>query len=133
MAADPRVALVTGAASGIGRAAAEQLAARGFSVAVVDCNEVGGHDTVRRITAAGGTAGFWAADVSDEESVEKTIAAVVARFGRLDAALNNAGTADPPRSWIGFPSDRWQRVIAINLSSVFFCLKHELAQMAAQE
>src|SRR5262245_56704571 len=99
MADDPRVALVTGAASGIGRTAAQQLAARGCAVAVVDCNEAGGLDTVQQITAAGGSAGFWAADVSDEESVEKTIAAVVARYGRLDAALNNAGTSDLPRSW----------------------------------
>jgi len=133
MAAEPRVALVTGAASGIGRAAAEQLAARRCAVAVVDRNEAGGLDTVHRINAAGGSAGFWAADVSDEESVEKTIAAVVARYGRLDAALNNAGTSDLPRSWIGFPTERWQRMIAINLTSVFFCLKYELAQMAAQE
>src|SRR5437867_5909059 len=133
MAAEARVALVTGAASGIGRAAAERLAARRCAVAVVDRNEAGGLDTVHRINAAGGSAGFWAADVSDEESVEKTIAAVVARYGRLDAALNNAGTSDLPCSWIGFPTERWQRMIAINLTSVFFCLKYELAQMAAQE
>src|SRR5258706_13802242 len=133
MPAERRVALVTGAASGIGRAAAELLAARGCAVAVVDLNETGGRETGLRIEAAGGSAAFFAADVADEGAVEKTIAAVVARWGRLDAALNNAGTSDLPRSWIGFPTDRWQRMIAINLSSVFFCMKHELAQMAAQE
>jgi NAD(P)-dependent dehydrogenase (short-subunit alcohol dehydrogenase family) len=133
MTAQRRVALVTGAASGIGRAAAEQLAARGCAVAVVDCNEAGGLDAVRQIGAAGGVASFFAADVADESSVEKAIAAVVARYGRLDAALNNAGTSDLPRSWIGFPTERWERMIAVNLSSVFYCLKHELAQMSAQE
>jgi NAD(P)-dependent dehydrogenase (short-subunit alcohol dehydrogenase family) len=133
MAGERRVALVTGAAGGIGRAAAEQLAARGCAVAVVDRDEAGGRDVVRRITSAGGSADFWAADVADEVAVEKAISAIVARYGRLDAALNNAGTSDLPRSWIGFPTDRWERMIAVNLSSVFFCLKYELAQMAAQE
>jgi 2,5-dichloro-2,5-cyclohexadiene-1,4-diol dehydrogenase 1 len=128
-----RVALVTGAASGIGRAAAELLAARGATVAVIDLDETGGRETVSRIAAAGGSASFLAADVADESAVAKTIAAVVARYGRIDAALNNAGISDPPRSWIGFPTDRWERMIAVNLSSVFYCLKHELAQMARQE
>jgi NAD(P)-dependent dehydrogenase (short-subunit alcohol dehydrogenase family) len=133
MSGERRIALVTGAASGIGRAAAELLAARGCTVAVVDLNEAGGRDTVSRIEAAGGVADFFAADVASESSVERAIAAVVARYGRLDAALNNAGISDSPRSWIGFPTERWERMIAVNLSSVFFCLKHELAQMAAQE
>jgi NAD(P)-dependent dehydrogenase (short-subunit alcohol dehydrogenase family) len=128
-----RVALVTGAASGIGRAAAEQLAARGCAVAVVDLDDAGGRETAQRITAAGGSARFWPADVADEDSVAKTIAEVVAHYGRLDAALNNAGISDPQHSWIGFPTARWDRMIAVNLSSVFFCLKYELAQMAAQE
>jgi NAD(P)-dependent dehydrogenase (short-subunit alcohol dehydrogenase family) len=129
----PRVALVTGGGSGIGRAAALRLAARGCVVAVLDLDEANGRAAVREIEATNGTASFFAADVSDESAVERTIAAVVARYGRLDAALNNAGTSDLPRSWIDFPSDRWERMIAVNLSSVFYCMKYELAQMSAQE
>jgi len=128
-----RVALVTGAASGIGRAAAELLAEGGSIVAVVDLDEGGGRETVSRIEAAGGEACFVAADVADEASVERMVGEVVRRYGRLDAALNNAGISDAQHSWIGFPTERWQRMIAVNLGSVFLCLKHELTQMASQE
>jgi NAD(P)-dependent dehydrogenase (short-subunit alcohol dehydrogenase family) len=128
-----RVALVTGGANGIGRAAAELLAAGGAAVVVADRDPEAGAEAVQRIAAAGGRASFVAADVSDEESVAEMIATVVERHGRLDAALNNAGISDAPHSWIGFPTERWQRMIAVDLGSVFFCLKHELAQMASQE
>jgi NAD(P)-dependent dehydrogenase (short-subunit alcohol dehydrogenase family) len=128
-----RVALVTGGASGIGRAAAELLAAGGASVVVADLDAEGGKETVTRIETAGGCASFVAVDVGDEASVEAMLAAVVERHGRLDAALNNAGISDTQHSWIDFPTERWQRMLAMNLGSVFLCMKHELAQMAGQE
>lgn len=127
-----RVALVTGGASGIGRATAELLAAAGATVVVADLDTDGGNETVRRIETAGGRADFVSADVGDEASVAAMVGGVVARHGRLDAALNNAGISDAQHSWIDFPTERWQRMIAMNLGSVFLCMKHELAQMAAQ-
>ena len=128
-----RTALVTGGASGIGRATAELLAAQGATVVVADLDAEGGAETVRRIEAAGGHADFVSVDVGDEASVAAMVEHVATRHGRLDAALNNAGISDAQHSWIDFPTDRWQRMIALNLGSVFLCLKHELAQMAAQE
>jgi len=128
-----RVALVTGAASGIGRAAAEQLAAGRTRVVVADVDADGGRETVARIERTGGVASFVAADVGDEASVEALLGAVIERHGRLDAALNNAGISDAQHSWIGFPRDRFERMIAMNLGSVFLCMKHELAAMSAQE
>jgi len=127
-----RVALVTGAASGIGRATAALLAERGGLVVVADLDEQGGEETVRRIASRGGEASFVRVDVGDETSVEAMIGEIRERHGRLDAAMNNAGISDAQHSWIDFPTDRWQRMIALNLGSVFLCLKHELALMASQ-
>jgi NAD(P)-dependent dehydrogenase (short-subunit alcohol dehydrogenase family) len=130
--AEGRVALVTGAGSGIGRATAELLAERGGLVVVADLDEKAGQQTVDRIEARGARASFVRVDVADEASVEAMIATVVELHGRLDAAMNNAGISDDQHGWIGFPTDRWERMIRVNLTSVFLCLKHELAQMAAQ-
>ncbi len=130
---DGNVALVTGAASGIGRAAAERFAAEGARVVVVDIDEPGGLETVQRIEGAGGTARFLRVDVTDEIAVEQMVAQTVERFGRLDCALNNAGTSDPARAFVDLEAAVWNRMIAIDLTSVFFCMKHELRQMLRQE
>ena len=130
---DGRVSLVTGGASGIGRAAAKLLGERGARVVVADLNEAGAKETVSAIRDAGGDATAMRVDVADEAAVERMIAEVVASHGRLDAAFNNAGISDAQHSWIDFPVAQWDRMIAINLSSVFLCLKHELKQMAGQE
>ncbi len=128
-----RVALVTGAASGIGRAAAELFAAQGMVVLVVDRDVAGGEQTVERIGARGGKASFLRVDVSDERAVEGMVERCVATYGRLDAAVNNAGISDVPHRFIDLPADAWRRMLEINLTSVFFCLKSEIRQMLTQE
>lgn len=130
---DESVALVTGAASGIGRAAAEHFAAAGARVAVVDIDEAGGQETVERIENAGGTALFLRVDVTDEAAVEQMVARTVERFGRLDCALNNAGISDSACAFIDLEATAWSRMITIDLTSVFLCMKHELRQMLRQE
>ncbi len=132
--AEGKVALVTGAGSGIGRATAELFAAEGAAgVVVVDLNETGGKETVANIEAAGGRAVFLRADVTSEPEVAAMVKHAVDTYGRLDCAHNNAGTSGVGGAFIGFSLEEWNRVIAVNLTSVFLCMKHELAQMTTQE
>ena len=127
-----RVALVTGGASGIGRATAELWARGGGTVVVADLDLDRAQDVVREVTAEGGKASALRVDVGEEASVAAMVASVVEAHGRLDAAMNNAGISDAQHSWIDFPTDRWERMIAVNLGSVFLGMKHQLAQMAQQ-
>ena len=131
--AQSRNVLVTGGASGIGRAACELFAQRGARVTVADRDEEGGRATVDAIESVGGQARFVYVDVADEASVEAMVAESLAHAGRLDAAFNNAGISDRQHSWIDFPTERWERMIRVDLGSVFLCMKHELAAMAAQQ
>lgn len=121
-----RVALVTGGASGIGRAAAERFAARGARVVVVDRDETGGADTVTRITERGGTAMFLAVDVTEPGRVIDMVATAVEEYGRLDCAFNNAGM---PGTYAGLADQRledWERTLAVNLTSVFLSMQAEI-------
>jgi NAD(P)-dependent dehydrogenase (short-subunit alcohol dehydrogenase family) len=124
---DGKVALVTGAGGGIGRAAAEAFARSGASVMVSDVNEAGGAETVALIEAAGGKAAFVRCDVSNADEVKAMVAATVATFGGLDCAFNNAGinriTDDQ------YDDAIWERDIAINLSGVMRCMREEAAVM----
>ncbi len=124
---DGKVALVTGAGGGIGRAAAEAFARSGASVMVSDVNEAGGAETVALIEAAGGKAAFVRCDVSNADEVKAMVAATVATFGGLDCAFNNAGinriTDDQ------YDDAIWERDIAINLSGVMRCMREEAAYM----
>jgi NAD(P)-dependent dehydrogenase (short-subunit alcohol dehydrogenase family) len=122
-----KVALVTGAGGGIGRAAAEAFARSGASVMVSDVNEAGGAETVALIEAAGGKAAFVRCDVSKADEVKAMVAATVEKFGGLDCAFNNAGinriTDDQ------YDDAIWERDIAINLSGVMRCMREEAAYM----
>jgi NAD(P)-dependent dehydrogenase (short-subunit alcohol dehydrogenase family) len=127
-----KVALVTGGGSGIGRASAQAFAQAGAAVVVADIDEAGGAETVRLITASGGSADFAAADVARAENVADLVAAVVARHGRLDCAHNNAGTTVVGYLTHEIPDEVWGRILAVNLTGVWLCMKHEIAQMLTQ-
>ena len=129
---DGKVALVTGGASGIGQEAAGLFARKGAKVAVADRNAEGGAETVARIEAEGGEGQFFAVDVTDEDQVAGLVASVVSAFGQLDYAFNNAGITHPSRPFHELTLDQWDEMIAVNLTSVFLCMKHEIIQMLAQ-
>ena len=126
-----RVALVTGAGSGIGRASAQAFAAAGARVAVVDVDPEGGAETVKLIEADGGEASSFACDVADEEQVAALVAAVVEAYGRLDFAHNNAGISPATGDCVRCPKDQWDATIAVNLTGVWLCMKHEIPAMVA--
>ena len=129
---DGKVALVTGAGSGIGRAAALLFAAEGARVVVNDISVEGGAETVRMIEAARAEATFVEADVSDEAQVRALIDETVETYGRLDCALNNAGVEGETAPTAECSKEAWDRVIGLNLTGVFLCMKHEIKQMLKQ-
>lgn len=126
-----RIALVTGAASGIGRATAIAFAfaAEGAHVAILDRSAAVLHDTA---AAVGGDVLPIACDVAVPEQVEAAIAQVVKRFGRLDIAFNNAGVENAAAPVHAIELAEWDRILTINLRGTFLCMKHELAQMVQQ-
>lgn len=124
-----KTALITGAASGIGRAAALAFAQQGVRVAVVDSNEAGGQETVQQIAAAGGTACFVKADISQEAEVQAMVAQTVEQLGRLDYAFNNAGITGQGGLLHEQSAEDFDHVIAVNLRGVFLCLKYEIQHM----
>ncbi len=128
---DP-VVLVTGAAGGIGAATARRFAAAGAAhLALVDRDGDGARRVADRITAAGTPATAHQLDVTDEAAVADLVDGLVATHGRLDVAFNNAGVSDVPCSVSELELERWNRMLAVNLTSVFVCLKHELRHMRA--
>lgn len=126
---DGKVAVVTGAASGIGRASACALADAGAQVVVSDVDVAGGDQTVDQIRQAGGDALFVAADVSDEAAVLDLLARTIERYGRLDCAHNNAGVAGGLGPTADYPRDAWDRILAVNLTGTWLCMKHEIPRM----
>jgi NAD(P)-dependent dehydrogenase (short-subunit alcohol dehydrogenase family) len=128
-----KVALVTGGASGIGRASAIAFARAAARVVVADVAADGGEETVALIREAGGEATFVRADVARAVEVADLVARVVAAYGRLDCAHNNAGIEGPVVPLHAYPDDAWERVIDVNLKGVFLCLKAEIRQFLAQD
>lgn len=124
-----KVALVTGAASGIGRAIAYQYAAEGAQVVVSDINDDGGLETLERIRARGGRAIFVRADTSKPADGEALVAAAVREFGALHIATNNAGIGGPSAPVGEYPIEGWDKVIAINLSGVFYGMRFQIPAM----
>ena len=132
-----KTALVTGGASGIGRATALAMAREGARVAVSDLTEESAAATVALINAAGGQAIAIAADVAKEGDVEAMVARTVAAFGRLDCAFNNAGISSRNVGPTGQRTHEMSResfdaMLAVNLTGVFLCMKHEISHMLAQ-
>ena len=119
-----KVAIVTGAALGIGRATATALAREGARVAVTDVRDDEGRDTVRSIEGVVGAARYWALDVSDEGQVRRVFGEVREHFGRLDVLVNNAGIAGASRPTDELTEEEWDRVQAVNVKGVFLCTKH---------
>jgi 3-oxoacyl-[acyl-carrier protein] reductase len=124
---DGKVALITGAGSGIGRASAERFAAEGARVAVVDLK--GAAETVAAIEAAGGEALALSADVADEDAVAAMAAAALERFGKVDVLMNNAGILDDYLPAADTPTEVWRRVLGVNLDAQFFTARALLPQM----
>lgn len=124
-----RVALVTGAAGGIGRATAVELARAGARVAVADVDLEHARKTVEMIEDHGGTAIPVRVDVADPRSVEAMVKTTVDRFGRLDFAHNNAGVMGGSHPIVDMPDAVFERGVAIMLTGVFYCMKHEIPVM----
>ena len=127
-----RVAVVTGASSGMGLATARAFAGFGASVVLADRDEQTLRTTTDELTSAGRQALGVVCDVSDEEQVAALVERAVAGFGRLDFAFNNAGIQAPPTDAADEPAETFDRVNAINLRGVSACMKHELRPMRAQ-
>jgi NAD(P)-dependent dehydrogenase (short-subunit alcohol dehydrogenase family) len=124
-----KVAMVTGAANGIGRAIAEELLGEGYRVAAVDIDLAAMTATAAELTAAGEIAPF-ACDIALREHVAATVAAVVARFGRLDVLCANAAIADG-EDFLEIAEKDWRRIVDVNLNGTFFCLQEAGRVMAA--
>jgi len=117
-----QVALLTGAASGIGRATAQAFARAGAKVVVSDVQEKGGIETVQMIKKVGGEAIFIACDVSNPEQVKSLIAQAVAKYQRIDHAFNNAGTEGHAAPLHESSTENWNTTLGINLSGVYWCM-----------
>jgi NAD(P)-dependent dehydrogenase (short-subunit alcohol dehydrogenase family) len=124
-----KVAIVTGGGSGIGQSTAVLFASLGARVVVSDINEKGGAETIAIIEKNGGEALFVKADVSKPGDCENLVSETINTFGRLDIAFNNAGIGGESNPVADMSIEGWNRIISVNLSSVFYCMKYQIASM----
>ncbi|MGN6814916.1 MAG: SDR family oxidoreductase [Solirubrobacterales bacterium] len=133
MSADRRfageVALITGAAGGIGRATALAFAREGAAVALADLSEDRAQEVADSVAQAGGQAMAMGCDVTRSEDVQAALRKTVETFGRLDIAFNNAGIEQPVKPTVEVGEEEWDRLLAANLTGVFLCMKHEIPLM----
>jgi NAD(P)-dependent dehydrogenase (short-subunit alcohol dehydrogenase family) len=126
---DNKVALITGASAGIGRAVALIFAREGAKIVASDVNEEAGEETVAHVRAVGGDAIFVAADVGKAEHSKALVERAIARYGRLDIACNNAGIGGATAATADYPIEAWAEVININLSGVFYGMQQQITAM----
>lgn len=122
-----KVTIVTGAASGIGKAAAIAFAKGGAKLVLADLHEAG--DTLKEIRSSGGEAITVVCDVSDETQVKAMVDSAINTYGQLDIAFNNAGIEGTSAPVHELTAEQWEKTIAVNLKSVFLCMKHEIPEM----
>jgi NAD(P)-dependent dehydrogenase (short-subunit alcohol dehydrogenase family) len=127
-----KVAFVTGAASGIGRAAALAFADVGASVTVADVADEENEQTARLIEAAGGRTLAVRCDVTRPEDVKAALDEAISTFGRLDFAFNNAGVEQPVKALADITEQEWNRILDVSLRGVFLCMQHEIPLMQGQ-
>jgi len=127
-----KVILVTGGSTGIGRATSTILAREGARVVIADLQDAEGEKTVDLVQAAGGHAEYHHVDVGSVEQVSALVAGIAQTHGRLDGAFNNAGIEGPTAKIFDYSIEEWQRVLQVNLTGVFICMKCEIEQMKKQ-
>jgi NAD(P)-dependent dehydrogenase (short-subunit alcohol dehydrogenase family) len=127
-----KIAFITGASSGIGRATALAFAREGANVVVADVLADGGRETARMVEAKGVRALFVQCDVSSDRDVRATLGKTIETFGRLDCAFNNAGIEGKQAATSDSTEENWDRVLAINLKGVWLCMKYEIPAMLKQ-
>ena len=127
-----KVAIVTGAAMGMGEATAKLFAEAKAKVVIADFNEEKGRQVTEAINAAGGEAAFVKVDVSNSKDVQAMVQFTVDTFGKLDVAINNAALTPDDKPVVDFDEDYWDRLIAVDLKGTALCMKYELQQMQKQ-